>query len=74
MAILVDTSSNVIGIANFATVMKFVKKVFHSFSLGIDGLRYGLVVFGDTANVCGKYNQNGCNKNIALLIVISSIR
>ena len=50
LAFLVDTSSNLVGPKNFKLVMALVSRVFHSFTLG-NGMRYGLVVFGDRVEV-----------------------
>ena len=51
-----DLSSSIGGATNFRLAMNFVVSVFHSFTLG-KGLRYGLVVFGDSVKVhCQLFN------------------
>ena len=45
-----DASQNLEEV-KLATVMKFVENVFHSFTLGLDGLRYGLALFGERTEV-----------------------
>lgn len=46
---MVDGSSS-ISSANFKLALNFVNRVFHSFTLG-NGVRYGLVVFGESTKV-----------------------
>ena len=46
---MVDASSSV-GEANLRIVMNFVTNIFHYFANSI-GIRYGMVVFGDHAQV-----------------------
>lgn len=47
---MVDASASIGGEANFRLTMNFVTRVFHTFTLG-GGVRYGLLVFGDSAKV-----------------------
>ncbi|XP_078375014.1 cochlin-like isoform X2 [Oculina patagonica] len=56
LAFMVDTSSSIKGEVNFQLVKKFVTKVFHLFSRGGD-VRYGLVVFGNKAEVVFGFSQ-----------------
>lgn len=53
LAFMVDASSSIGGEANFRIAMNFVTRVFHSFTLG-KGVRYGLVVFGDSVKVSAR--------------------
>ncbi|KAJ7385797.1 hypothetical protein OS493_013831 [Desmophyllum pertusum] len=56
LAFMVDASSNIKDKANFRLVLNFVTRVFHSFTLG-DGVRYGLVVFGESVKVVFEFSR-----------------
>ena len=47
---MVDASSNIKDKVNFQLMMRFIRSVFHSFTLG-RGVRYGLLVYGSSVKV-----------------------
>ena len=52
LAFMVDASSNIKDTFTFELMMRFVRRVFHSFTLN-RGVRYGLVVYGNSVKVLG---------------------
>ena len=50
LAFMVDASSNIKDAFTFELMMRFVRNVFHSFTLN-RGVRYGLLVYGNSVKV-----------------------